>query len=327
LNQKILITGAGGYVGTKLVEKLLENKYQVIALDTYWFNQTEQINNVNLEVIKADLRYVELDSILANVDKVVHLASISNDPSYELNPIFSKEINYYASLRLIEACKKSKISRFIFASSSSVYGVKEEENVTECLALDPLTDYSRYKLKIEEVLLNNKLINFDVVILRPATICGPSPRMRLDVIGNIFSAQGFFDKKITVHGGGQYRAQLHIDDMIRAYEMCLFEQKNFDGAIYNISEKNYLVSELASLVGEILNNEVEIITQSTQDHRSYRINSEKIKAERGFSAIFSGKNAIEDNLIFFEKNAGINWKDDKFHNIKTIAKILDNENK
>jgi nucleoside-diphosphate-sugar epimerase len=223
MKNKILITGAGGYVGSLLTHQLLLQGHSVVAFDAFWFGNFLP-SHENLTVIKNDLRFYDFSNILHDVQTVVHLACLSNDPSYELNPYFSKEINYQGSLNLLKACQNSSIARFVFASSSSVYGIKEEEHVTEALTPAPLTPYSYFKLQIEEELAVAAKDNFDFVILRPATLCGPSPRLRLDIIGNIFSAQAYFDRKLTIDGGNQFRPQLNIKDMIRAYQMCILEK-------------------------------------------------------------------------------------------------------
>jgi nucleoside-diphosphate-sugar epimerase len=323
MKNKILITGAGGYVGSLLTNSLLKKGHSVIAFDTFWFGNVLN-EHKNLMVIKNDLRFYDFSDVLKNVKTVVHLACLSNDPSYELNPHFSKEINYEGSLKLLRACRESSIERFIFASSSSVYGVKQEEKVVENLSLKPLTPYSFFKVQIEEELAKIANGYFDSVTLRPATLCGPSPRLRLDVIGNIFSAQAFFDRKLIINGGNQYRPQLNIKDMIRGYEMCIFDSVDFHGAIYNIGEKNYTVYEIALLAKNLCPYPVELIVNDVIDNRSYRLDSEKLKKERSFELAFTFREAIEDMFEYFSLQ-NLNWTDFKFHNIKTIKTILENQ--
>lgn len=321
MKNKILITGAGGYVGSLLTHHLLFQGYSVVAFDTFWFGNFLP-EHENLTIIKNDLRFYDFTNTLHNVNIVIHLACLSNDPSYELNPYFSKEINYQGSLNLLNACRHSSIARFIFASSSSVYGIKDEENVTEDLTPTPLTPYSYFKLQIEVELAIAAKDNFDFVILRPATLCGPSPRLRLDIIGNIFSAQAFFDRKLTIDGGQQFRPQLNIKDMIRVYQMCISDKNDFHGEIYNVGENNYTVLELAQLTKKLCPHSVDLIVNNVLDTRSYRLNSDKIKQDRGFELTHSLKDAIEDMFDFFSRNK-LTWTDAEFQNIKTIKNILE----
>ena len=321
MKNKILIIGAGGYVGTLLTNHLLKQGYNVIAFDTFWFGN-HLTPHEKLTIIQGDLRFYDFKKILSSTKSVIHLACLSNDPSYELNPIFSKEINYDGSVNLYKACMNSNIERFIFASSSSVYGLKDEEQVTEELSPNPLTPYSFFKLKIEEELKIAAQGSFDLVILRPATLCGPSPRMRLDIIGNIFASQAFFERKLTIDGGMQFRPQLNIKDMVRAYEMCLLDSKDFNGACYNIGEGNYTVLELAKKVQSLCPFSVELKINDIFDNRSYRLNSEKIKLERNFIINHTVDEAINDMFEYFLKN-NLNWNEPQFHNIKTIKMFLE----
>lgn len=323
MNNKILITGAGGYVGSLLTQNLILKDHNVIAFDTFWFGNFLPESR-NLTIIKGDLRSYDFTETLKDVKTVVHLACLSNDPSYEINPLFSKTINYDGSLNLLNACAKSSIEKFIFASSSSVYGVKNEEKVTEDLNPCPLTPYSYNKLKIEEELPSFAKDKFDFVILRPATLCGPSLRLRLDVIGNIFAAQAFFERKLTIDGGNQFRPQLNIKDMVRAYVMCIETNKDFGGAIYNVGQGNYTVRELAEIVRSICPHPVEIVINEVFDNRSYRLNSDKIKIEREFDIKYPLKEAFEGMFEFFTFNK-VNWNDVKYHNIKTIKAILERQ--
>ena len=184
--KKILVIGGAGYVGSALVPKLLDQGHHVRVLDTFWFgydvlNEWILKNGFTdeLESIEGDIRYCDLEStisVMSGIDCVIHLACISNDPSFELNRELGKSINYDSFLRVIKAAQVRKIKRFIFASTSSVYGVKKEENVTEDLALEPLTDYSKYKAFCEMELRMIPTDKLPWVIIRPATVCGFAPR-------------------------------------------------------------------------------------------------------------------------------------------------------
>ena len=318
--RRILITGAGGYVGTPLVSKLLTRGFEIVAFDTFWYGCHHQPHK-NLTLVKGDLRSFDLKKLLINIDAVVHLACISNDPSYELDPAFSESVNVAASIRLIEQCKKSKIKRFVFASSSSVYGVRDEEQITENLLPEPITIYSKSKIVIEDYLLKNASKDFDVVILRPATVYGLSPRLRLDVVCNLLSAQAFYDRLITVHGGEQLRPQIHIEKMISAYEACLIEKTNFSGAIFNISEENYSVKKIAEQVRAVLNKEVEISYLPILDKRSYKINSLKYSEFFKTDLTSNLENGIRELMQHFAEHPDKVWTDQEYHNVKKLKNI------
>ena len=230
----IYVTGGGGYVGSCLVPALLKNGYKVKVLDLFLFGEhvlDDVRNNPNLEIIKGDLRDRNvLRRTIPGSDAVIHLACISNDPSFELNPELGKSINYDAFLDLVDVSRESGVKRFIYASSSSVYGVKQEQNVTEELPLEPLTDYSRYKALCEDVLLEKRRKGFTVLILRPATVCGYSPRLRLDLTVNILTNHAINNRRITVFGGAQMRPNIHIADMVDVYlNSLLWSVEKIDG--------------------------------------------------------------------------------------------------
>ena len=323
--RKILITGAGGYIGTKLVSKLLHNGFEIIALDTFWFGCYLE-NHKNLVIVKADLRSVDLPKLFVGIDAVVHLASISNDPSYELNPVFSESINVTASIRLIEHCRKSNIKRFIFASSSSVYGVRKEHDVTEKLMPEPITIYSKSKITIENYLKTHGSKDFDIVILRPATVYGVSPRLRLDVVCNLLSAQAYYDKLITVHGGEQLRPQIHIDKMTDVYLACLNEIKYFSGEIFNVSEENYSVKQIAEQIKSLSDHIVDINFLPVFDTRSYKINSNKFLNYFKLNLFSNLENGITELIHYFKKNPNIVWTDEIYHNVKKLKNIQTEKN-
>lgn len=324
MKPRVLVTGAAGYVGSRLVPALIKQKYDVVAFDTFWYGATLPMNSENLTLVKGDLRYFDFSKILDGIDYIIHLACISNDPSFELNPQFSEEINVKGSKRLIDTCLRYPLKRFIFASSSSVYGAKKEKNVSEDLKLEPLTLYSQNKVDIEIYLQEQVKGAFDYVILRPATLMGSSPRLRLDVVTHILTAQGFFDKSIKVHGGDQFRPQLHIDDMIAAYLLCLEDTKPFSGEIFNVGDDNYTVGEIAETVKKLMPFPVELRLEKVVDARSYRISSEKFKSERAFLPKKNITNGVSEIINFFQGNPHINWRDEKFHNVQRLKSILSN---
>ena len=216
--EKIFITGGAGYVGSALVPKLLNLGYEVTVLDLMIYGQEVLDDHKKLTKIQGDIRDQDLlKKILPGHKYLIHLACISNDPSFELNPTLGKSINLDAFEPLVKISIKSKIQRFIYASSSSVYGIKKEKNVHENLKLEPLTDYSKFKVDCEKILNNYTSAEFETVIIRPATVCGYAKRQRLDVVVNILTNLAYHKRKITVYGGEQLRPNIHIDDMVNVY--------------------------------------------------------------------------------------------------------------
>ncbi len=323
----VFVTGGAGYVGSALVPLLLENGYKVKVLDLYLYgdNVLESVkDHPNLEQIKGDIRdRALLERVIPGSDAVIHLACISNDPSFDLNPALGKSINYDAFLDLVKVSKNSGIHRFIYASSSSVYGVKDVENVTEELALEPLTDYSKYKALCEDVLLKEKVPGFTTLILRPATVCGYAPRLRLDLTVNILTNHAVNNKKITVFGGQQMRPNIHVADMCDLYLRSLrYEDAAIDGKIFNAGYENHRVLEIANIVQGVVGNDVEIVTSPTNDNRSYHISSEKIKRELGFVATHTLNDAVSDLLGAFRANKIPDaLTDDRYYNIKRMQRI------
>jgi nucleoside-diphosphate-sugar epimerase len=321
--EKIFITGGAGYVGSVLTPYLLKKGYLVTVYDLFIYGNTLE-NNKNLKIVKGDLRDLELlkKSIL-NHDIVIHLACISNDPSFELNPILGKEINLDSFLPLVKLSKESGIKRFIYASSSSVYGIKKEKNVNEDMLLEPLTDYSRFKADCEKILLKEKTDNFIVSILRPATVCGFSPRQRLDLVVNILTNLAYHKREVSVFGGDQLRPNIHIDDMVRAYELfILIDGNKINGEIFNVGFENKSVLELAEEVKIVIGDDVKIQRVRTEDNRSYHISSEKIKKNLGFKYNSTILNAIEDlKKAFDEKKLNNPMKNIDYFNIKKMQFI------
>ena len=288
------MTGGAGYVGSVLVPRLLAEGYRVKVLDLYLFGD-DVLDAVKghpgLTQIKGDLRDPRaVASAVAGCDAVIHLACISNDPSFELNPALGKSINYDAFLPLVRAAKAAGVRRFIYASSSSVYGIKEIENVTEELPREPLTDYSKYKAMCEDVLLEERAPGFVAFILRPATVCGYSPRLRLDLTVNILTNHAVTNRQIKVFGGTQMRPNIHIDDMVEAYVQSLrWPDEAIDGKIYNVGYENYRLMDIAEMARKVVGPDVDIVTTPTDDLRSYHVSSAKIRRELGFSAQAFGR--------------------------------------
>ena len=296
---KLLITGGCGYVGTELINYLHKKKFKIKCLDTFWFSTSI---NKKVKKIKLDVRKNIFKSF-KDIDVVINLAYLSNDPLCEINARDTWEIGPLANYYILEACLKYKIKKYIFASSGSIYGLKKEKKVTEKLSLDPITDYNKSKMICEKVILSYK-DKIKTVILRPATVCGFSKRLRLDVVLNIFSYQAFFKKKITVFGGNQVRPLLHIKDMVYTYEY--FIKNNITG-IFNVGFENIKISKIAKEVQKII--PCKVVSLKSNDPRSYRMNSDKL-IRTGFKPKYNFKDAIIDLKNSFEggfKPSDENW--------------------
>lgn len=328
--KNVFITGGGGYCGAILVPKLLDKGYNVSIYDTFYFGSDHLNHHPNLKLIKGDLRdRSKLRESLKNQNSVIHLACISNDASFELNESLSTSINYDAFEPLVSESKNNGVNRFIYASSSSVYGVSKKKNVKEDHPLVPLTLYNKYKGLCEPILLSEINNNFVGTIFRPATVCGYSPRMRFDLSVNILTNLAIRNSKITVFGGDQLRPNLHIEDYSRVVIKILeSEVEKINGEIFNVGSQNLSILEIANLVKSTVPkyinniNDISIEITSSNDPRSYHINSDKIKDTLNFSTIFTVEDAIKDICNAFSKNL---FKDSleniNYFNVKKVKSL------
>jgi nucleoside-diphosphate-sugar epimerase len=300
--KNILVIGGGGYVGTYLVDQLIKNNYLVTVFDLFIYGNFLENNN-NLNIIKGDIRDLQLlKKIVKNFDCIIHLACISNDPSFDLNPQLGKSINFDPFEDLIKISKDKGVKRFIYASSSSVYGVKLEKDVDEKSSLEPLTDYSKYKALCEDVLLKYNDKDFTCCVVRPATVCGYSKRQRLDLVVNILTNLAYNTGEISVYGGEQLRPNINIKDMSNAYLFLINQPKQLiSGEVFNIGFENYSVNVLCDLVIRNIKHKVLIKHLKSDDNRSYHISSKKIQKKLGFKNIYSIEDAIIELVNIFKK--------------------------
>ncbi len=322
--ESIFITGGAGYVGSSLVPKLLKEGYDVTVFDLMIYGEHVLPAHPKLNKIKGDIRNINLlEKSLKGHEVVIHLACISNDPSFELNPTLGKSINLNAFEPLVKTSIESGVRKFIYASSSSVYGIKKEKDVTEDMLLEPLTDYSRYKGECEKILNKFKSKSFVTTVLRPSTVCGYAKRQRLDLVVNILTNFAYHKRLINILGGEQLRPNIHINDMVDSYLAVLkAPDKNINGEIFNVGHINQSVNEISKIVQKTIGDDVKLLKTSTDDNRSYHVSSKKINDILNFKTKFSIEDAVEDLKIAFEKKILTNtFEDEYFFNIKRMKNI------
>jgi nucleoside-diphosphate-sugar epimerase len=310
---KLLVTGACGYKGSVLVPKLLALGHQVTAFDIQWFGN-ELTPHPDLQVIQGDVRDTETIP-LDGVDAIVHLASVANDPCGDLDPKLTWEISALATMRLADKAARRDVRHIIYASSGSVYGVKSEPEVTEDLEATPLTEYNKTKMVAERVLLSYR-DDMAVQIVRPATVCGVSPRMRLDVSVNMLTMQALANGRITVFGGDQVRPNIHIDDITDLY-VYLLGRPELTG-VYNAGFENISIRDIAERVASAI--PAEIVVTPSNDPRSYRQNSDKLRAA-GFAPKKTVDDAIREIVVAFQR--GELRDQDRWHNLRWMQKALE----
>ncbi|MGB0683123.1 MAG: NAD-dependent epimerase/dehydratase family protein [Magnetovibrionaceae bacterium] len=323
--RNVMVTGGAGYVGSALIPALLADGHRVTVLDLYLYGEDlyQDLRGPNLIEVKGDLRDASVVAkAMEGVDAVIHLACISNDPSFELDPDLGKSINYDAFRPLVRAAKAEGVERFIYASSSSVYGIKDEPEVTEDLSLEPLTDYSKFKAMCEGVLAEEAEPGFNTVVIRPSTVCGYAPRLRLDLIVNILTNHAINNGKIRVFGGDQKRPNIHIKDMVNVYRQLLsLPGDKINGGIYNAGCENHTVNDLAGMVQSACGGtEIEVVP--TDDNRSYHVSAAKIREELGIGTDFTILDAINDLKAAFDAGLVNDPMDNPMYfNIKRMQQV------
>jgi nucleoside-diphosphate-sugar epimerase len=325
---RILITGGAGYVGHRLVPALLKDGHEVVVYDMLWFGDFLQ-PHVSLMVIEGDIRNTEnLATWMKGCDAVLHLACISNDPSVELDESLSRTINYEAFEPMVVAAKKAGVGRFIYCSTSSVYGVSDSPDVAEDHPLVPLTLYNTYKGQCEPLLFKHQSDDFICTVIRPSTICGYSPRQRLDLAVNILTNLAWHNGVITVFGGEQKRPNLHIEDMVDCYQMLLEAPSNLiQGETFNVGQQNATIMELAEIVRGVVEEQlplspITIKVEPIHDERSYQVNSDKIKNVLGYKPKRSVESAVRALCHAFREDLLPDpLSNDIYYNVKQMRRI------
>jgi len=327
---KVLVTGGAGYKGCILVPKLLSAGYEVVVYDLMLTYDQGLPEHPNLTILKADIRDIAtFKKAVQGCNAVIHMACISNDPSFELDPNLSKTINFDCFEDLVKESRTAGVKRFIYVSSSSVYGVSDSPDVTEDHPLIPLTDYNKYKGLCEPILFKYQTPDFTTVIFRPATVCGYSPRMRFDLSINILTNLAVNKGVITVFGGKQKRPNIHIEDVTDVYmESLKWPVEKLAGEIFNVGYENHSIAQLADFVKQVVEDEfpekapIAITTTESNDNRSYHVNSEKIFRVFGWKPKRTIEDAIRDLCKAFKRGE---FKDslssDNYSNVKTIKSL------
>lgn len=327
--KNVLVTGGAGYVGHVLTPRLLDEGYAVTVYDALYFG-CRLPNHPGLRVVQGDIRdTAKLAKTLEGQDAVLHLACISNDASFELDENLSKSINFDCFEPLVIAAKTAGVKRFVYCSSSSVYGVSDSPQVTEDHPLVPLTLYNKFKGMCEPILWKHKADDFTAVAVRPATVCGYSPRTRLDLSVNILTNHAVNKGLITVFGGSQMRPNLHIEDMVDAYLLMLrAPHEKIHGEVFNIGFENHSIADLAVVVQQVVQEilpekgKVEIVTTPSNDNRSYHVNADKIRRILGYTPKRTIEDAVRDLVRAFDNHLLDNsFDDDWYYNVRTMKKL------
>lgn len=328
--RNVLITGGAGYIGCVLTPQLLAAGYNLTVYDILYYGRDGLPEHPGLTVIHGDIRDTpRLAKALHGVDVVLHLACISNDPSFELDPSLSETINYGCFEPLVAAAREARVRRFVYCSTSSVYGVSDAPEVREDHPLVPVSLYNKYKAMCEPLLFKHQSRDFTCTVLRPATICGYSPRMRFDLTVNILTNHAINKGKITVFGGVQKRPNLHIKDMCDTYQLMIeAPAERIAGEIFNIGYQNLMIAQIAETVRDVVTAEfperppIEIETTPSNDPRSYHINSDKMKRALGFMPKRTIEDAVCDLCAAFREGKLPNsFADDRYYNVRTMKAV------
>lgn len=328
--KKVLVTGGAGYVGNLLVPQLLDQGHEITVFDIMYFGDRTLPDHPALHVVKGDIRDTgAFAAAVAGHDAVIHLACISNDASFVLDEDLSTTTNLDCFEPMVAAAKDAGVRRFIYASTSSVYGVSDAPDVTEDHPLVPLTLYNKYKGMCEPLLFKHMSDDFTCVTIRPATVCGYSPRTRLDVSVNILTNHAITNGVITVFGGEQLRPNLHIQDMCDLYQLLLrLPADNIQGETFNAGYQNHKIADLARIVKKVVmeefpeKGEIEIVTTPSDDNRSYHVNSEKIKRVIGFEPQYTVEDAVRSLCkAFKEGKLPDSMSDDWYYNVRTMQAL------
>lgn len=325
MSKKIFIAGGAGYFGSALVPELLKEGHDVVVYDLYIYGNSLQPNK-NLREVKGDIRDREkLIDAAKGCDAFIHLACVSNDPSFDLNPQLGKSINCDAFRNIIDTVKINRIKRLIVTSSTSQYGVKPlNVSVTEETEAEPITDYAKYKIECEKLLLNTDMGDTEYVFVRPATLCGYAPRLRLDLSVNILTINALINKKIKILGGNQMRPAINIKDLVRFYQLMLTVPKEkIHREAFNVSKQNITIMGIAHMVKRVIGDEsIEFEIVPSDDPRSYHINTDKMEKILNFKCKFSIEDAIKSIIEAYNNNLIINGLDNPlYYNVKRMKEI------
>lgn len=328
---RVAVIGGAGYKGCVLVPKLLAEGHDVVVFDLMLFGSDGLPDDPRLDVTEGDIRdTAAYRKAIEGADAVINLACISNDPSFELDPCLSRDINFEAFEPMIQATVETGVRRYIYASTSSVYGVSEAPEVTEEHPLVPVSDYNRYKGMTEPILLKYRSADFWPVILRPATVCGYSPRLRLDLTVNILTNHAVNKGTITVFGGEQKRPNIHIEDVTDLYvDLLSRPPEQIEGETFNAGYENFEVRQLADQVKRVVEDEfpektpIEIVTMPSNDPRSYHVSSKKILEKLGWAPKRSIEDAVRDLCVAFRQGKiPDSFEDDSYFNVRTTKQLV-----
>jgi nucleoside-diphosphate-sugar epimerase len=322
MDRLVLITGATGYVGSVLTPVVAE-KYPVRAFDTEAFGNSIA-NTPNVEFVKGDIRDADaVNQALEGVTDVIHLAAIVTDDLVAMNESLGRIVNNDAFYVLCKLATSKDVQRIIYASSSSVYGSQLEVSTEEDTPT-PMTAYAWTKLR-GELIVNSFSDQMTVSSIRCATACGPAPRMRLDTVVNIFCKQAYYDHKITVHGGDQWRTNIHVSDVADLYLYMLdVPAERINGQVFNASRVSHMVIAIAEMVRERCRCPI-MVYDAQRDNRSYRMSSKKLMEQVGWVAQRSIESAIMDNLKFFRDGGIDNPDSDIFYNTRRMSDFMRQE--